>query len=98
MKKKDPNDSVHQLGNLLLKYKGLLKPPQASVEKECIVIIKSLTGMELNPQQVSYTVATRTLVLKTPSLIRSELMMQRQAILKELQRQLGEKNAPLTII
>lgn len=98
MKKKDPNDSVHQLGNLLLKYKTLLKPPQASVEKECISIIKSLTGMELLPHQLSYTVSTRTLVLKTPSLIRSELMMQREVILRELRLQLGEKNAPLSLI
>lgn len=98
MRKKDPNESVHQLGNLLARYKAVLKPPQASVEKECVIVIKDVTGIELLPQQVSYTVSTKTLVLKTPSLLRSELMLHRQAILSELKQRLGEKGAPETII
>lgn len=98
MKKKDPNESVHQLGNLLARYRAILKPPQASVEKECLVVIKDVTGIELRSHQVSYTVSTRTLVLKTPSLLRSELMLHRQAILLELKKRLGEKGSPDTIL
>jgi hypothetical protein len=98
MKKKDPSESVHQLGNLLARYKAVLKPPQASVERECIMVVKEVTGIELLPQQVSYTVATKTLVLKTPSLLRSELLLQRQGILIELKKRLGEKRAPDVII
>ena len=98
MKKKDPNESVHQLGNLLARYKSILKPPQASVEKECLAVIKAVTGIELLPHQVSYTVSTRTLVLKTPSLLRSELMLHRGDILQELKGRLGEGSAPHTIL
>lgn len=98
MKKKNPNESVHQLGNLLARYKAILKPPQASVEKECLMVIKEVSGIELLPHQVSYTVSTRTLVLKTPSLLRSELMLHRQAILTELKKRLGEKGSPDTLL
>lgn len=98
MRKKDPNENEHQLGNLLLKYKSLLKPPQASVEKESIEVIKDLTGIQLLPHQISYTVSTRTLILKTPSLLRSELMMRRESILEALRRRLGEKGAPTTLL
>jgi hypothetical protein len=98
MKKKDPNESKHQLGNLLLKYKSLLKPPQASVEKECIVAITTVTGITLLPHQVSYSVASKTLVLKTPSLLRSELMLRRVDILEECKRRLGEKGGPETLL
>jgi hypothetical protein len=98
MKKKDPNESMHQLGNLLLKYKSLLKPPQASVEKECITAITHVTGITLLPHQVSYTVATKTLILKAPSLVRSELMLRRGDILEECKRRLGEKGSPETIL
>lgn len=98
MRKKDPNESEHQLGNLLLKYKALLKPPQASVEKECIKVIQEVTRIELLPHQVSYTVSTRTLNIKAPSLLRSELMLHREAILGGLKRQLGEKSAPTTLL
>lgn len=98
MRKKDPNDSVHQLGNLIARYKTLLKPPQASVEKESIIVIKEVTGIEIQPHQVSYTVATKTLVLKTPSLLRSELLLHRERILSELKQRLGEKGSPDTLL
>jgi len=96
--KKDPSFNKNQLGNLLERYKTHFQPPQASVEKECILVIKDVTGIELTKQQISYSVVTRTLVIKAPSLIRSELKTKHPLILKELSGRLGSKNPPVAII
>lgn len=98
MQKKDPTLNTSQLGNLLARYKTLLKPPQASVEKECLVVIKEVSGIQLTPQQVSYTVSTRTLIIKAPSVLRSELKFHHTAILQNLKTRLGENTTPTTII
>lgn len=96
--KKDPKENKNQLGNLLERYKRILKPPQASVEKEAIIVIESITGITLQPQQINYTVVSRTLVIKAPSIIRSELKIHHPDIVKELQSRLGVQNAPSVII
>jgi hypothetical protein len=98
MKKKDPSDNDRQLGRLLERYKTLLKPPQASVEKECILVIEELTGIALRPHQVRYTVSTRTLTVKAPSLLRSELSLHRLDLLEAFKNRLGATVAPTTII
>lgn len=98
MRKKDPTENNDQLGNLLLRYKKHFVPPQATVEKESIMVIKEVSGIELLPHQVSYTVSTRVLIIKAPSLIRSELRFHFGAILLELKKTLGDKNSPTTII
>jgi hypothetical protein len=96
--KKDPNENKNQLGNLLERYKRILKPPQATVEKEAIIVIATLTNITLLPHQLSYTVSSRTLIIKAPSIIRSELKIHHPAIVKDLQGRLGAQNAPSTII
>lgn len=96
--KKDPTENETQLGNLLERYKKLIKPPQASVEKEAIIVIKELTDITLLPQQLSYTVSTRTLSIKAPSVLRSELFQHRSRILEGLHLRLGAQNAPHTIL
>lgn len=97
-KRKEPTENESQLGNLLERYKRILVPPQASVEKEAIAVIKEVTNITLTTTQVSYTVGTRTLAIVAPSLIRSELKTHHGAIMKELQHRLGVKNAPGAII
>jgi len=98
MRKKNPGENSAQLGNLLERYKKIFKPPQASVEKEAIVVIADVCGITLQPHQLSYTVATKTLYVKAPSLLRSELFMRRTAILEALKGRLGEGNCPTTLL
>jgi hypothetical protein len=96
--KKDPMFDASQLGNLLERYKKVLKPPQASMEKECLEVIKEITTLELNPKQITYTVATKTISITAPSILRSELKRSYPEIIKALQKRLGVQNAPDTII
>ena len=96
--KKDPTTNKNQLGNLLLRYKQRLKPPQASVEKEAAETIAQVTGITISAQQITYTPSSRTLVLKTPSVVRSEVLFKKTEILKILKNNLGADSAPTTII
>jgi hypothetical protein len=97
-KRKDPNENKNQLGNLLERYKRIIKPPQATVVKEAVLIIEGITTIKLLPHQLSYTVGSRTLFIKAPSIICSELRSHHPTIIKELQSRLGAQNAPTTII
>lgn len=96
--KKDPTNNRQQLGQLLERYKKILKPPQASVEKEAISVIVALTGITLTSTQVRYTPSTRTLAITAPSVIRSELLRTTPALLSQLKNELGAAHAPLHII
>jgi hypothetical protein len=98
MRKKDPTENQNQLGNLLERYKRILHPPQATVEKEAIDVIKNLTGITVKNNQLRYSVGTRTLSISAPSLIRSELRSRHREILTELQKRLGVAHAPTAII
>ncbi len=98
MKRKDPRSNIQQLGNLLELYKKRFKPPQASVEKECLLVIKELTTLSLTLDQVTYTVATRTLTINAPSLIKSELRFYHTQILSEVQKRLSRDSAPQVIL
>jgi hypothetical protein len=98
MRRKDPADNQNQLGNLLDRYKHIFKPPQATVEKEAIVVIFEIVHLTVTESQVKYSVGTQTLAITAPSLIRSEIKQHQNAVLLELQKRLGVKNAPKTII
>lgn len=79
---------VVKLGSLFEKYEKLLIPPQASVEKEVIKIIGEVCGRTLVPGQVSYTVATKMVYLKVPSILKSDIMRSREEILSRLRSSL----------
>lgn len=97
-KLKPADDNESQIGNLLLRYKKHLKPPQASVEKEAIEVIQEITGFLLKVDQVTYTVSSRTLHLQIPSLLKSELKPQYPNILLTLKSRLTAAHSPTTIL
>lgn len=98
MEKKDPRLNTEQLGNLLLRYKKIFKPPQSSVVKEAIQVIFDVTGLSVAPHQLEYTVATKTLFIKAPSILKNEIKQHHSAIKETLTKRLGEGNAPTTIL
>jgi hypothetical protein len=98
MEKKPAQENGQQLGNLLARYKNRFTPPQASVVKECLEVIERVSGISLEQKHLTYTVSSRTLVVQTSSMIRSELKTHHAAITAELQKRLGAHNAPKVII
>jgi hypothetical protein len=98
MKKKDPAHNSQQLGNLLLRYKKIIKPPQQSVVIEVVSVIKDVAGFDVTTKQLEYTVSSRTVYVKTPSVLRTEIIKKKSEILKALTERLGDNNCPINII
>lgn len=90
--------AMKRVGDLFEKYRTRFKAPQASVEKECVVVIKEVSGFDLTTNQVAYTVSTRTVSLRVPSVLKSELRFHQQAILQELENRLGKDGCPKVIL
>ncbi len=98
MQKKDPVQNSEQLGNLLLRYKKIFKPPQQSVLLEVVVVIKEVLGIEVSTTQFSYTVASRVVYIKTPSIIKTEILKKKEIIKKALAQRLGDQHSPVDFI
>lgn len=88
---------MKKIGDLFERYKKHFKAPQASVEKECVIVIKDTTGFSIDLKQVEYTVSTKTLYLKLPSIVKSELKFHHKIILETLDERLGVDVAPKKI-
>lgn len=87
-----------KVGSLFDKYLKVLKPPQSSVEKVACEVINEVVGCRLLPHQVSYTVATRTLYVKAPGLIRTEVTLKRTEVLYRLKERLPGNDSPETLL
>lgn len=98
MDKKDPTRNSEQLGNLLLRYKKIFKPPQQSVLKEVVVVIKETLGFEVQLHQFEYTVSSRVVYVRTPSILKTEILKNKALIKKALIERLGESHSPLDFI
>ncbi len=97
MKEYSTPKKMKKIGDLFLKYKKNLKPPQKTVEKACIDKIFEITGFKLEPNQVIYTLSTRTVFLKIPSILKSEIKFHYQKVLDDLEKDLGKLNSPKQI-
>ena len=89
---------VTAIKDLFAKYKTTLRAPQKTVEIETIRVVGELLGITLKEDQVSYTVSSRILYIKAPSIVRQEVQLKNSAILAELQKRLGVKSAPTSIL
>ncbi|MEK7462041.1 MAG: hypothetical protein AAB618_00495 [Patescibacteria group bacterium] len=98
MKKKDPTHNNQQLGNLLLRYKKLIKPPQQSVINEVVEVVGKVVGVGVISSQFTYNVSSKTVYIKTSSLLRTEIIKNKTIIIAALKERLGEKNHPVEFI
>jgi len=89
---------VTAIKDLFAKYKNTLRAPQKTVEIETIRVVGELLGIKIKEDQVTYTVSSRVLHIKAPSIIRQEVQLKNPAILAELKKRLGAKSAPASII
>lgn len=89
---------MKQIGDLFERYRTRIKAPQASVEKVCVEVIKDVTGYTVTIKQVTYTVATRTLSIQVPSVLKTELKFHYATILQTLEKRLGTTTSPKVIL
>ena len=88
---------MKHISDLFLRYKTVIQPPQSSVINDFIIVCEEVTGYTITAEQCSYTVATKTIYLQTPSVLKSELLRQKPALLTQLTKKLG-KHAPIEIV
>ena len=88
---------MKHLSTLFDRYKKILVPPQASVEKRVAELITEITPFTITQKQVKYSVGSKTISLQVPSVLKSELNHHKAAILKQLETEMGIKNCPKTI-
>ena len=89
---------MKHVGSLFENFQKRFVPPQASVEKRVAEIICEITPLIITAEQVTYAVTSRTVSLKIPSILKSELQHQKTAILDRLVSEMGVKNAPKNIL
>ena len=88
---------MKHLSTLLDNFQKRFTPPQASVEKRVAEIICEVTTLQIKPEQIKYTVSTKTISLQVPSVLKSELQHQKTFILERLKSDMGV-NAPKVIL
>lgn len=76
------------LTNLLEKYKNI-QAPNATVKKTFITVVEEMLDIELEPSQIKVT--NKTIVLSTPSVVKSEIRLHQKDILDKLTTELGTK-------
>ena len=86
------------VGDLFAVYRSRLKAPQASVEKECVRVVQEVTGFTLTTGQVAYTPATRTISLRVPSVLKTELRFHEKEIMEVLKSRLGTDGCPKVVL
>lgn len=79
------------------KYKNILQPPQAVVVVTVVEVIFDLCGITILQKQIKYSVATKTISLLIPSIIKQEILRRQSEILNHLKGRLGKK-APNKIL
>ena len=89
---------MKQIGSLFAKYQKNLRPPQATVEREAVRIIKQVTGISLKDEQLSYSTGSRTLKINAPAVLRTEVVRMKGEVLGELKRSLGASSTPTSIL
>ena len=89
---------MKHVGSLFENFQKRFTPPQASVEKRVAEIVCEITPLTITQEQVSYSVGSKTIALKVPSVLKSELQHHKTAILGRLQEEMGVKNAPKVIL
>jgi len=85
-----------KVGSLFDKYKNILQPPQATVLNEVVEVINDVCGVAIQKKYIKYSVATKTISVTAPSVLKQEIVKRQSEILIHLRGRLGAK-APTKI-
>ena len=94
---KKRGQGIVRINDLFLKYKKILKAPQGIVITTCIEVLHDMFHITLTKEQFLYKPNSKTLSINTSGIIKSEIILKKKLILKQLEVQLGEKSAPKEI-
>ena len=77
---------VVKVGDLFSKYKQKLRAPQKVVIQCFIEVIEDIFEYTIPENQVRYSVASGTLKLTTNSQLKTEILLQKEVILKHMKQ------------
>ncbi len=97
-KKKQRGQGIVRVSELFKKYTAVLKAPQGVVVDAFIEVVKDLFQITLRKDQCTYSLATKTLVVRTSGMLKTEIVLQKKTIIDHLKGRLGEKSAPKEIL
>ena len=91
-------EGIKPINQLFEKYKQRLVAPQGSVKKCFCEVVEDLYGFSIKAEQLDYSTYSKTLTLKVPGALKTELMLHKSEIMAHLKGRLGAQNAPKTLI
>lgn len=97
MREKKTEGVVH-ITNLFEKYKKTLRAPQKSVVEAFKKATEEVVGIELDSRHLSYSPPTKTLSLTISGPIKTEVLLRKKELLTHVEKNLGKKNTPTTIL
>lgn len=83
--------------NILEAYKARLRAPQGSILRE-VVRAYGIAGIETEMKDFNYSPATKIVAIKISGPKKSEMLMRKEQVLKEMRTTLREADAPTDII
>lgn len=90
-------DGVQSLGSLLSRYRTLT-PPQGIVVDVFIEVVSSVCVVSLKKTQISYKPTTKTIGLLFAGPRKNEILLNKNEILRECAKRLGQAQTPRLII
>jgi len=91
-------EGIKKISDLFASYKKRFKAPQKSVILAFVEVVRDVCEINLKESEVSYTPSSRTLALRAPGQIKSEILFQKEEILLHMKGRLGVQSAPTNIL
>lgn len=84
--------------DLFASYRVRLRAPESSVVRAAAVVMSDIAPLPVEESMLSYTVATRTLAISAPSLLKQRLLIAAPEILARLETELGPQSCPRALV
>ena len=96
--KKQRGGDVVKVGDLFDKYKRILKAPQGVTITAFIEVVNDLIGVEIPKERISYSIHNKTLTLRIPGPLKTEILLHKKEILIHMQGRIGRQSVPKVIL
>ncbi len=97
-KKKPRGQGIKKVSDLFAKYKKQLHAPEGVVLDACIGVIEDLFSLTLEKNQCSFSPRTKTLTLRIPGPLKSEILLRKKEVLTHIRGRVPGSTYPEEIL
>ena len=97
MQQRGPKQPV-SIKDLFAGYRARLRAPESSVVRAAAFVLTEVGPITIDESMLHYTVASRTLAIRAPSVVKHRLLIQAPEILTRLERELGPHSCPRSLV